>query len=61
MGLGWVPSGIGAGLAGWTADRFGLQAALEPLALYPLAGVGIIVLFAWLARVWDVPVLRTEA
>ncbi len=60
MGLGWVPSGIGAGLAGWTADRFGLQAALEPLALYPLAGVGIIVLFAWLARVWDVPVLRTE-
>lgn len=61
MGLGWVPSGIGAGLAGWTADRFGLQAALEPLALYPLAGVGIIALFAWLARVWDVPVLRTGA
>ena len=59
MGLGWVPSGIGAGLAGWTADRFGLQAALDPLALYPLAGVGIIALFAWLAREWDIPDLRT--
>ena len=59
MGLGWVPSGIGAGAVGWAADRFGLQAALEPMFLYPLAGVGIIVLFAWLARTWDVPVLRT--
>ena len=58
MGLGWVPSGIGAGLAGWTADRFGLQAALDPLALYPLAGVGILAVFAWLARVWDVPDLQ---
>ena len=59
MGLGWVPSGFGAGLVGWAADRFGLQAALEPMALYPLAGVGIIALFALLARVWDIPVLRT--
>ena len=58
MGLGWVPSGIGAGVAGWSADNFGLQAALNPLALYPFAGVAIIALYAWLAWTRRVPVLR---
>lgn len=50
MGVAWVPSGIGAGLTGIVADRSGLQSALEPLALYPLAGIVLILLFATLAK-----------
>lgn len=50
MGVAWVPSGLGAGLTGIVADYSGLQSALEPLFLFPLAGVVLILLFAALDK-----------
>lgn len=50
MGIGWVPSGIGAGVTGALADRIGLDGAMSTLPWPPLLGLALILLFALLAR-----------
>ncbi len=50
MGLGWVPSGIGASVTGMIADRSSLEAGLRTLVVPALLGLGFIILYGAVSR-----------
>ncbi|MBI3160720.1 MAG: MFS transporter [Chloroflexi bacterium] len=47
MGLGWLPSGVGAWVVGRMADQNGLPAAMNVLAFIPLVGMAFGLGYGW--------------
>lgn len=50
MGLGWVPSGLGASLTGLLADRYSLATGLRSLALPVALGTVCVLAYAFMRR-----------
>ncbi len=50
MGLGWLPSGLGAFVVGQIADRSSLTAGLTSLVFVPFAGLIALLIYALVQR-----------